>query len=64
MEWILTAGRFPADPAVLDGGVLLIETSEELPSPTAVGRIIRSLGERGMLAAVDAVVVARPPSPT
>jgi len=61
IEWILTAGRFPSDPAVLDGGVLLIETSEELPPAPAVGRIIRSLGERGILAAVDAVLVARPP---
>ncbi len=31
IEWVLTAGRFPSDPGVLDGGVLLIETSEELP---------------------------------
>ena len=62
IEWILTAGRFPSDPHVLDGGVMLIETSEELPSATAVGRIVRSLGERGLLAAVDAVLVARPPA--
>jgi muramoyltetrapeptide carboxypeptidase LdcA involved in peptidoglycan recycling len=62
IEWILTAGRFPSDPHVLDGGVLLIETSEELPSATAVGRIIRSLGERGVLGAVDAVLAARPPT--
>ncbi len=61
IEWILTAGRFPADPSVLDGAVLLLETSEELPPAPAVGRIIRSLGERGILAAVDAVLVARPP---
>lgn len=61
IEWILTAGRFPSDPHVLDGGVLLLETSEELPPASAVGRIIRSLGERGILAAVDAVLVARPP---
>lgn len=61
IEWILTAGRFPFDPDVLDGGVLLIETSEELPAARNVGWIIRSLGERGILAAVDAVLVARPP---
>ncbi|HET7015009.1 MAG TPA: S66 peptidase family protein [Streptosporangiaceae bacterium] len=62
IEWILTAGRFPSDPEVLDGGILLIETSEELPPALAVGRIIRSLGERGILAAVDAVLAARPPT--
>jgi muramoyltetrapeptide carboxypeptidase LdcA involved in peptidoglycan recycling len=61
IEWILTAGRFPFDPDVLDGGVLIIETSEELLPARNVGWIIRSLGERGILAAVNAVLVARPP---
>lgn len=59
---MLTAGRFPADPAVLDGGVLLLETSEELIPAQEFGWILRSIGERGLLAAVDAVVVARPPT--
>lgn len=62
VQWILTAGRFPQDPAVLDGGVLLLETSEELIPAREFGWIVRSLGERGLLAAVDAVVVARPPT--
>nr|WP_050758321.1 S66 peptidase family protein [Xylanimonas cellulosilytica] len=62
LQQILTAGRFPADPAVLAGGVLLLETSEELIPAHEFGRIVRSLGERGILAAVDAVVVARPPT--
>lgn len=62
VQWILTAGRFPADPAVLDGGVLLLETSEELIPARDLGWIIRSLGERGLLAAADAVLVARPPT--
>jgi muramoyltetrapeptide carboxypeptidase LdcA involved in peptidoglycan recycling len=61
IEWILTAGRFPFEPCVLDGGVLLIETSEELLPARNVGWIVRSLGERGILGAVDAVLVARPP---
>ena len=59
LQWVLTAGRFPADPSVLDGGVLLLETSEDMPPATEVGYVVRSLGERGLLAAVDAVVVAR-----
>jgi muramoyltetrapeptide carboxypeptidase LdcA involved in peptidoglycan recycling len=42
--------------------VLLIETSEELLPARNVGWIVRSLGERGILAAVDAVLVARPPA--
>lgn len=62
VQWILTAGRFPADPAVLDGGVLLLESSEELIPAREFGWILRSLGERGALAAVDAVLVARPPA--
>ena len=61
IEWILTAGRFPFGPDVLDGGVLLLETSEELLPARNVGWIVRSLGERGILAAVDAVLVGRPP---
>lgn len=62
LQWILTAGRFPTDPSVLDGAVLLLETSEELIPATEFGWILRSLGERGVLEAVDAVVVARPPA--
>lgn len=61
IEEILTAGRFPFDPDVLDGGVLIIETSEELLPARNVGWIVRALGERGILAAVDAALVARPP---
>jgi muramoyltetrapeptide carboxypeptidase LdcA involved in peptidoglycan recycling len=60
LQWILTAGRFSADPSVLDGGVLLLESSEDLIPASEFGFITRSLGERGLLSAVDAVVVARP----
>ncbi len=61
IEWILAVGRFPADPEVLSGAVLLLETSEELLPARKVGRIVRTLGERGLLSAIDAVLVARPP---
>jgi muramoyltetrapeptide carboxypeptidase LdcA involved in peptidoglycan recycling len=60
IEKIFVAGRFPFPPDVLDGGVLLLETSEELLPARQVGWIVRALGERGILAAVDAVLVARP----
>ena len=61
IEWILTAGGFPFGPDVLDGGVLLLETSEELLPARNVGWIIRALGERGVLAAAGAVLLGRPP---
>jgi muramoyltetrapeptide carboxypeptidase LdcA involved in peptidoglycan recycling len=61
IEQVLTAGRFPFGPDVLDGGVLLIETSEELLPARNVGWIVRALGERGLLKAAGAVLVARPP---
>lgn len=62
VQWMLTAGRFPADPLVLEGGVLLLESSEELISARDFGFITRSLGERGILEAVEAIIVARPPT--
>ncbi len=58
---ILAAGRFPFPADALDGNILLLETSEELLPARNVGRIIRTLGERGLLAATDAVLLARPP---
>jgi muramoyltetrapeptide carboxypeptidase LdcA involved in peptidoglycan recycling len=62
VQWILTAGRFPVEPGVLAGGVLLLETSEEIIPAREFGFILRSLGERGLLSAADAVLVARPPA--
>ena len=62
LPWILTAGRFPDDPRVLDGGVLLLEASEDRIPASEFGYILRSLGERGLVAAADAVVVSRPPT--
>lgn len=58
---VLSAGRCTAEPESLAGGVLLLETSEERPVAVEVGRVVRSMGERGLLAAVDAVLLARPP---
>jgi muramoyltetrapeptide carboxypeptidase LdcA involved in peptidoglycan recycling len=62
LQWILTAGRFPADASVVAGGVLLLESSEEIIPAREFRWILRSLGERGLLEAVDAVLVARPPA--
>jgi muramoyltetrapeptide carboxypeptidase LdcA involved in peptidoglycan recycling len=60
LQWILAAGRFPSDPAVLAGHVLLVESSEDQPSATEVGYILRSMGERGLLSEVVGVLAARP----
>lgn len=62
LQRILVAGHFPGDSAVLEGGVLLLETSEELPSAREFGQMLRSLGERGLLSASEAILIARPPA--
>jgi muramoyltetrapeptide carboxypeptidase LdcA involved in peptidoglycan recycling len=48
------------DLSVYDGGVLLLETSEEMPSGTEVFRTLRSMGERGLLQRFPALLVGRP----
>lgn len=40
--------------------VVLLETSEEIPSSSYVRRVIRALGERGILANIQGVLVGRP----
>jgi muramoyltetrapeptide carboxypeptidase LdcA involved in peptidoglycan recycling len=62
LQWLLTAGRFELEPAVLAGGVLLVESSEELIPAREFGWILRSLGERGILGSIAGVLVARPPT--
>jgi muramoyltetrapeptide carboxypeptidase LdcA involved in peptidoglycan recycling len=58
LGWLLTAGRVGAS-ADYAGCVLVIETSEELPSDVEVYRILRNMGERGLLAGFPAVLVGR-----
>ncbi|MDR2998062.1 MAG: LD-carboxypeptidase [Microbacterium sp.] len=53
------ADRLPAVEE-LEGAILLLETCEELPNADWVQRWVRALGERGLLAAVAGVLVARP----
>jgi len=60
IDQIAGANRMP-DVADLEGAILLLETSEELPSADSVKRWVRALGERGVLDAVAGVLVARPP---
>ncbi|GGK14615.1 LD-carboxypeptidase [Pilimelia terevasa] len=57
VAWLLMAGRVPELP---DGAVLLLETSEELVPAREVYRIMRSMGERGLLQRCDALLMGRP----
>jgi len=40
--------------------ILMLETSEEIPSHEYVGRVVRALGERGILQEIQGVLVGRP----
>ncbi|GAA2282385.1 hypothetical protein GCM10010234_19870 [Streptomyces hawaiiensis] len=42
------------------GGVLLLETSEDMPSATEVFRTLRGMGERGLLGRFSALLMGRP----
>ncbi len=50
---------WPAD-EVWDGAVVLLETSEEAPSPAQVGCWLRNYAATGILARIGAVLLARP----
>lgn len=59
--WLLMADREVAhDLTVHDGGVLFLETSEELPSGEEVFRVLRNMGERGLLRRFSALLMGRP----
>jgi len=60
LHWNLAAGRWIRPSADYAGCILLLETSEEMPSATEVYRMLRNMGERGLLAQFPAVVVGRP----
>jgi muramoyltetrapeptide carboxypeptidase LdcA involved in peptidoglycan recycling len=59
LSWLLQAGRWIRDADAYSGCVLLLETSEEMPSATEVYRILRNMGERGLLQQFPAVLVGR-----
>lgn len=60
LSWLLMADREIArDPAEYEGGVLFLETSEELPSADEVFRILRNMGERGLLGRFAALLMGR-----
>ncbi|SDY74232.1 Muramoyltetrapeptide carboxypeptidase LdcA (peptidoglycan recycling) [Micromonospora pattaloongensis] len=59
LSWILQAGRIGPSSAYA-GCVFVLETSEALPTAVEVYRILRNMGERGLLAGFPAVLVGRP----
>ncbi len=60
LHWNLAAGRWILPNEAYAGCVLILETSEELPPPVEVYRMLRNLGERGLLEVFPALVWARP----
>jgi muramoyltetrapeptide carboxypeptidase LdcA involved in peptidoglycan recycling len=58
LHWNLAANRWIRPVEDYAGCVLLLETSEELPSAAEVFRMLRNAGERGLLAQFPAVLVA------
>lgn len=60
VSWLLMANReIQPDESAYDGCVLFLETSEELPTAEEVFRILRNMGERGLLRRFAALVMGR-----
>lgn len=62
LGWQLAADRYLPATDTLDGAILCLETSELIPSASAVGGTLMSLGERGLLERFDGVLVGRAPT--
>jgi muramoyltetrapeptide carboxypeptidase LdcA involved in peptidoglycan recycling len=57
--WLLMADRAVPAPDEIDGHVLILETSEEMPSADEVFRTLRNMGERGLLGRFSALLMGR-----
>jgi muramoyltetrapeptide carboxypeptidase LdcA involved in peptidoglycan recycling len=62
LHWNLAAGRWIRPVTDYEGCVLILETSQEMPSGSEVFHMLRNAGERGLLAQFPAVLMARPTS--
>lgn len=60
LHWNLAANRWIRPVSDYAGCVLLLETSEEMPTAEEVFRMLRNAGERGLLEQFPAIVVAKP----
>ncbi|WP_327371496.1 S66 family peptidase [Streptomyces sp. NBC_01217] len=59
LSWLLMAAREIQPVAAYTGRVLSLETSEEMPSADEVYRILRNMGERGLLRRFPALLMGR-----
>jgi muramoyltetrapeptide carboxypeptidase LdcA involved in peptidoglycan recycling len=57
--WLLMADRAVPTPDEIDGHVLILETSEEMPGAEEVFRTLRNMGERGLLGRFSALLMGR-----
>lgn len=60
LHWNLAAGRWILPNQEYEGYVLILETSEEMPRADEVFRMLRNMGERGLLEQFSALVYAKP----
>ncbi|MEV6008011.1 S66 peptidase family protein [Streptomyces sp. NPDC051976] len=59
LSWLLMADREVRQADTYSGGVLFLETSEEMPGAEEVYRILRNMGERGLLRQFPALLMGR-----
>jgi muramoyltetrapeptide carboxypeptidase LdcA involved in peptidoglycan recycling len=59
LHWNLAANRWILPNDAYKGSVLILETSEEMPNADEVFRMLRNVGERGLLEQFSAVVFAK-----
>ena len=59
LHWNLAVNRWILPVERYEGCILLLETSEEMPSADEVAAMLRNFGERGLLAQFAAVVMAK-----
>jgi muramoyltetrapeptide carboxypeptidase LdcA involved in peptidoglycan recycling len=59
VAWLLMADMCIAPAGTCQGGVLFLETSEDMPPATEVYWVLRSMGERGLLGQFGAVLMGR-----
>jgi muramoyltetrapeptide carboxypeptidase LdcA involved in peptidoglycan recycling len=59
LAWTLAVGRWVLPNDAYKGCILLLETSEERPPAREVFRMLRNMGERGLLEQFAAVLLAR-----